>query len=54
MKALILMCIAAVILAACGVDGEPLTPRFSGETNVGFTSNSGPFSDTSLVVSFGN
>ena len=54
MKAMILTCIAAVTLAACGVDGQPLTPSYSASTTIGANSKSGLFNGTSLGVTFGN
>ncbi len=54
MKILIFTCIAAVTLAACGVDGEPLTPTYSASTTVGVNSKTGLFNKTNLGVRLGN
>lgn len=53
MKKFVAGLIALTVLAACGVDGEPLTPSFSGKTTVGINSNTGAFTNTELGVSFG-
>jgi hypothetical protein len=54
MRATIFICIAAATLAACGVDGQPLTPSYSASTTIGANSNTGMFNRTSLGVTFGN
>ncbi|MFV2002043.1 MAG: hypothetical protein ACC619_03595 [Paracoccaceae bacterium] len=53
MKKFVAGLIALTVLAACGVDGAPLTPNFSGQTTIGVNSNTGAFSSTQLGVSFG-
>lgn len=37
-------------LAACGVDGQPVTPKYSSKTTVGYNSKTGPFSSTSVGI----
>ncbi len=52
MKPLILLGFA-LTLAACGVDGQPLTPDVSASQTVGYSSTSGTFSKTSIGFTFG-
>ena len=53
MKTVILCCIAAVTLAACGADGEPLNPTYSTETTIGYNSSTGAFNRTVFGISIG-
>lgn len=53
MTRLITGLVAALLLAACGADGEPLTPRFNTETTIGYNSTTGAFNRTVLGVEFG-
>lgn len=45
--------LTAVLLAACGADGEPLTPRYSTETTIGYNSKTGAFNHTVFSVEIG-
>lgn len=40
------------LLTACGVDGEPIPPKVSGEQVIGINSNSGPFTKTNVGISW--
>ena len=53
MKLIILGCIAVLTLAGCGADGQPLTPRYSTKTTVGYNSATGPFNHTVFSVEVG-
>ena len=50
MRPLMLICIAALALAACGVDGQP---TYSTQTTIGFNSDTGAFNNTRFGVTFG-
>ncbi|MEE9387516.1 MAG: hypothetical protein V3U96_02815 [Paracoccaceae bacterium] len=54
MKILILICISAVALAACGADGEPVKPRYTTKTTIGYNSVTGPFNSTVFGIEFGS
>ena len=43
----------AVLLSACGADGEPLTPRYRTETTIGYNSTTGAFNHTVFSVEIG-
>ncbi len=45
--------LTALLLAACGADGEPLTPRYSAETTIGFSSISGAYHRTAIGIEIG-
>ena len=53
MTRLIYGLLTAVLLAACGADGEPLTPRYSTETTIGYNSKTGAFNHTVFSVEIG-
>lgn len=42
-----------VLLAACGVDGAPVQPKYSTETTIGYNSKTGAFNKTKFSVEFG-
>ena len=52
-KAVIAM-MAFGFLAACGADGEPVKPVFSGSQTFGVNSKTGTFTKSQLGVCFGN
>lgn len=43
----------AILLAACGVDGEPTPPTITGETKFGVNSNRGAFTTTDVALEIG-
>ena len=45
--------LSALLISACGADGEPLTPRYSAETTIGFSSNSGAYHRTAIGIEIG-
>jgi len=49
MKLIVLGCIAAVTLAACGADGAPLKPKYTTKTTIGYSSVTGPYNSTVLA-----
>jgi len=49
-----LVCLTALALAACGVDGAPIKPKLSGTATVGTNSQSGTFTDTGVTLCVGN
>ncbi|MGR3290169.1 MAG: hypothetical protein ACU0C9_03095 [Paracoccaceae bacterium] len=53
MKLIILGCIAAVTLAACGADGAPLKPKYTTKTTIGYSSVTGPYNSTVFSVEVG-
>ncbi len=53
MKIVALSCVAALILAGCGADGQPLTPKYSTKTTIGYNSVTGPFNRTIVSVEVG-
>jgi len=53
MMRLIFALTGLLVLAGCGVDGEPLTPTYSTTTTIGYNSRTGPFSNTTVGVQFG-
>ncbi len=54
MTRLIAGLLTACLLAACGADGEPLTPRYSAKTTIGFNSKTGAYNNTELGIHFGS
>ncbi len=37
-------------LTACGVDGQPITPKYTTETTIGFNSKTGAFNKTKITI----
>ncbi len=54
MKITILSVIAAFTLVACGADGQPVTPKYSTKTTIGYNSVTGPFNRTVFSVEIGH
>lgn len=42
----------ALVLTACGLDGEPVTPDVGVNTTIGVNSRSGTYTDTSVSIHF--
>ena len=53
MKLIVTACIATLILASCGADGEPTAPTVTGQTSIGYNSATGAFNETSIGFEFG-
>lgn len=49
----LLMLAALAVVTACGVDGEPVKPRYTTETTIGYNSRTGAFNRTVVGVEFG-
>jgi hypothetical protein len=48
--------IALVLLtgvAGCGADGEPVKPKVTGQTSIGYSTSSGPHTGAALGICFG-
>ncbi|MGR3344045.1 MAG: hypothetical protein ACU0DI_12615 [Paracoccaceae bacterium] len=43
----------ALLLSACGADGEPLTPRYSADATIGFNSKTGAYHRTVFGIEIG-
>jgi len=54
MRLVIIFCVAAVTLAACGADGEPLSTTYTTKTTIGYNSKTGAFNKTVFGVAIGN
>lgn len=53
MKWIVTACIAALILASCGADGEPTAPTVTGQTSIGYNSINGTYTSTSIGIEIG-
>ena len=52
MKRLAIVLLGCGLLAACGVDGDPVKPEVSGSTSFGVNSKSGVSTSTTIGIHF--